>query len=88
MSDTEMPCLWRAPNVRAAMPGTPSIPLPATVTRAWFAIAESAFTGYRSSVRRPEISVPARSGNWNGRTNTGTRPPTGMSARGCSTFAP
>ncbi len=43
--DTERPAAWIAPNVRAAMPGTPMRPLPATVTRAWPRIVASAFTG-------------------------------------------
>ena len=71
------------------MPGTPSIPLPVTVRRAWFGITESALTGYRASVRRLEISVPGLSGSAKGRTNTGMpRREIGMSARGWSTFAP
>ena len=71
------------------MPGTPSMPLPPTVISACPPAADSALTGYLSSVRRAEISVPAASGSANGRTNTGIgRPDTGISARGCSTFAP
>ena len=50
------------------------MPLPATVTSAWPAAADSALTGYLSSVRRAEISVPGASGSANGRTNTGMRP--------------
>ena len=88
MRETEMFSRWRASNVRAAIPGTPSIPLPVTVTSAWPEIAESALTGYRPSVRRPEISVPGWSGRAKGRTKIGTRRPTGIRARGCSTFAP
>ena len=45
MSETEIPSRWSAAKVRAAMPGTPSMPLPVTVTSAWPEIAESAFTG-------------------------------------------
>ena len=48
MSETE---IWRscsAWNVRAAMPGTPSIPLPVTVTSACPPAAVSAFTGNRA----------------------------------------
>ena len=45
MSDTEMPSRWSAANVRAAMPGTPSMPLPVTVRSAWPEIAERALTG-------------------------------------------
>ena len=43
--ETESPVAWIAPNVRAAMPGTPIRPLPATVTRACSRIVASAFTG-------------------------------------------
>ncbi len=89
MSETLIPWRCRASKVRAAMPGTPSMPLPATVTSACPEAAESAFTGYLSRVRRLEISVPAAVGSANGRTNTGMgRPETGMSARGCRTLAP
>ena len=45
ISVTEMPACWSAAKVRAAMPGTPSIPLPVTVTSAWLRTMESAFTG-------------------------------------------
>ena len=45
MSDTEMPSRCSVPKVRAAMPGTPSIPFPATVIIAWSADIDSAFTG-------------------------------------------
>ena len=45
LSDTEIRSRWSAANVRAAMPGTPSMPLPVTVTRAWPRMAERAFTG-------------------------------------------
>jgi hypothetical protein len=34
MSEIEIPLRASVPNVRAAMPGTPSIPFPATVTSA------------------------------------------------------
>jgi hypothetical protein len=40
-----MPLRCIAPKVRAAIPGTPSMPLPATVMRAWSFTAETAFTG-------------------------------------------
>jgi len=71
------------------MPGTPSIPLPDTVTSACAVTADSAFTGYFVSVRRAEISVPAADGSPNGRMNSGVdRLTSGVSARGCSTFAP
>ena len=43
--ETERPSAWIAANVRAAMPGTPIRPLPATVTSAWSRIVASAFTG-------------------------------------------
>ncbi|OLB13878.1 MAG: hypothetical protein AUH07_05585 [Gemmatimonadetes bacterium 13_2_20CM_70_9] len=75
--------------MRAAMPGTPSIPLPVTVRSAWCGMAESALTGYWSSVRRREISVPSEPGSANGRMRMATlRLITGTSARGCSTLAP
>jgi hypothetical protein len=89
ISDTLVPCWYSAAKVRAAIPGTPSMPLPVTVSSACPPAAESALTGYFSSVRRAEISVPGAVGSANGRTNTGMfRPATGMSARGCSTLAP
>ena len=50
--ETETPAACTAANVRAAMPGTPIRPLPATVTSAWLRIVASALTGYSSSVRR------------------------------------
>ncbi len=48
--ETESPSAWTAAKVRAAMPGTPIIPFPATVTSAWPLIVASAFTGYFGSV--------------------------------------
>ena len=45
MSETLIPWWWSASNVRAAIPGTPSMPLPATVSSAWPLTAESALTG-------------------------------------------
>jgi len=45
MSETEIPSWCTAANVRAAIPGTPSIPLPVTVRSACLGMAESAFTG-------------------------------------------
>ena len=75
--------------MRAAIPGTPSIPLPVTVSSAWPPAAVSAFTGLRPAPTRSDTSVPGESGSANGRTKTGIRrPATGISARGCSTFAP
>ncbi len=89
MSDTEIPSWCTAANVRAAMPGTPSIPLPVTVSSACFGMAESALTGYCSSVRRREISVPSDAGSANGRMRIATFClSTGTSDRGCSTLAP
>ncbi len=89
MSDTEIPSWCTAAKVRAAMPGTPSMPLPVTVSSACFGIAESALTGYCSSVRRREISVPSDAGSANGRIRIATFCLiTGPSARGCSTLAP
>src|SRR5438445_6563894 len=52
MSDTEIPSWCTAAKVRAAMPGTPSMPLPVTVSSACFGMAESAFTGYCSRDRK------------------------------------
>ena len=43
--ETERPSACTAANVRAAMPGTPIMPLPATVTSAWPGRVASAFTG-------------------------------------------
>ena len=89
ISETEIPSWCTAAKVRAAMPGTPSIPLPVTVSSAWPGMAESALTGYCSRVRRREISVPSEPGSANGRTRIATfclR--TGTSARGCNTLAP
>ena len=60
ISDTLIPSRCSASNVRAAIPGTPSMPLPPTVISAWPVAADSALTGYLSSVRRAEISVPGR----------------------------
>ena len=62
ISDTEIPACANAPNVRAAIPGTPSIPFPATVTSACAVIAESARTGEPAMERPCTISVPAASG--------------------------
>ena len=45
MVETDTPSSWTAAKVRAAMPGTPMRPLPATVTRAWPRIVARAFTG-------------------------------------------
>ena len=43
--ETDSFSAWTAPKVRAATPGTPMRPLPATVTRAWPLMVASAFTG-------------------------------------------
>ncbi len=89
MSDTEIRRAWSEAKVRAAMPGTPSIPLPVTVTSACPPAAVSALTGKRAGATRSETSVPGASGSPKGRTCSGMRrPATGMSVRGCSTFAP
>ena len=78
-----------APNVRAAMPCTPTIPLPATVTIACPRTIASALTGYLTIDRRAETSVPGASGSRNDRTCSTIRVPAiGMSARGWRTFAP
>ena len=68
MSETEMPRPCSAANVRAAMPGTPSMPLPVTVISAWPPAAVSAFTGMRPGATCSETSVPGDSGSSNGRT--------------------
>ena len=47
ISDTEIWRVCSAWKVRAAMPGTPSIPLPVTVTSAWPPAAVRALTGKR-----------------------------------------
>ena len=88
ISETDMPPLASAPNVRAAMPGTPSIPLPATVTSACEVIAESARTGEPATDRPWAISVPSASGSANGRMRSVVPSVNGISARGCRTFAP
>ena len=89
MSETEICRACSAAKVRAAMPGTPSMPLPVTVISAWPAAAVSAFTGLRPAPTRSETSVPGASGSAKGRTKTGIRrPATGISARGWSTLAP
>ena len=43
--DTESRSASTAENVRAAIPWTPAMPLPATVTIAWLWTMASAFTG-------------------------------------------
>ena len=89
MVDTDRPAACTAAKVRAAMPGTPIIPLPATVTSAWPRMVASALTGYRASPRRAVTDVPGCSGSRNDRTRSVVRvPSSGMSARGCSTLAP
>ncbi len=45
MVDTERPSTCTASKVRAAIPGTPTMPFPATVTRAWPLTVARAFTG-------------------------------------------
>jgi hypothetical protein len=89
MSETEICRACSAAKVRAAMPGTPSMPLPVTVISACPPAAVSAFTGFRPAPTRSETSVPGASASANGRTKTGIRrPATGISARGWSTLAP
>ena len=88
ISDTLIPSRCSASNVRAAMPGTPSMPLPPTVISAWPRAADSALTGYLSSVRRAEISVPGPRVAERPHEDRDCRPATGISARGCSTLAP
>ncbi len=78
-----------AANVRAAMPCTPTMPLPATVTTACFGSTATAFTGYDVDTWRPATIVPGRVGSRKDRTSSTTFvPEIGMSARGCSTLAP
>ena len=75
ISETE---IWRAcsaANVRAAMPGTPSIPFPVTVTSACPIAAVSAFTGNRAGATRSDTSVPGEAGSPKGRTKIGIRRP-------------
>src|SRR5256712_3741858 len=61
MSDTEIPSWCTAAKVRAAMPGTPSMPLPVTVSSACFGMAESAFTGYCSRSEEHTSELQSRS---------------------------
>ena len=68
ISDTEICRTCSAWKVRAAMPGTPSMPLPVTVTSAWPPAAVSALTGKRAGATRSDTSVPAAAGSANGRT--------------------
>ena len=68
MSETEICRSCSAWKVRAAMPGTPSMPLPVTVTSAWPPAAVSALTGNRAGATCSETSVPGESGSPNGRT--------------------
>ena len=76
-------------NVRAAMPCTPTMPLPATVITACAGSIASDLTGYAFSDCRADTSVPGSDGSMNDRTRSVMRVPAiGMSARGCSTFAP
>ena len=59
-TEIRRPC--SAAKVRAAMPGTPSMPLPVTVRSAWPPAAVSAFTGFRPAPTRSETSVPGEVG--------------------------
>ena len=87
--ETETFSALTAVNVRAAMPGTPAMPLPATVTTAWPRTVARAFTGCPFPLRRAVTSVPGCVGSRNDRTRNVMRVPAiGISARGCSTFAP
>ncbi len=58
MVDTDSRSASTATNVRAAMPWTPTMPLPATVTIACPRTIAIAFTGYMASDRFAETSVP------------------------------
>ena len=87
--ETDSPSACTAAKVRAAMPGTPIIPRPATVTRACPRTVATAFTGNPASVRRADTSVPGRSGCTNDRTTSlAFVPSRGMRARGWRTLAP
>jgi hypothetical protein len=71
------------------MPGTPTMPRPATVITACAGSTASDFTGYAFSDCRDETSVPGAAGSMNERTRTVMRVPAiGINARGCSTLAP
>ena len=87
--DTDSRSASTAAKVRAAMPCTPTMPLPATVTTAWRGSTATAFTGYCGDTSRPATVVPGRVGSRNERTSSVIRvPEIGMRARGCSTLAP
>ena len=86
--ETETPVDASAPNVRAATPGTPIIPLPCTVTSACLRMAERARTGEPPAGRPGTIVVPADSGFANGRMRRMVPCWRGTSVRGCSTLAP
>ena len=61
--ETERPSAWTGSNVRAAMPGTPTMPFPATVTRAWPADGGERLHGVAGQrASRLETSVPGRVG--------------------------
>ncbi len=88
-SDTGKPARCSVSKVRAATPGTPSIPLPVTVISACAPMPDTARTGDGVRRRCCDTSVPCDAGLANGRTYTGIgRRLSGMSARGCSTLAP
>ena len=89
MVETDSRSASTAVNVRAAMPCTPTMPLPATVTTAWAGRRASALTGKPGSTCLAVTSVPGTSGWMNDRTCNAMRVPAmGISARGCRTLAP
>ena len=56
--DTDNPSALTDVNVRAAMPGTPTMPRPATVITACAGSTASDFTGYAFNDCRDDTSVP------------------------------
>src|SRR5262249_30312812 len=71
----------RARNTRAAIPGTPDMPLPSTETRHCPRIAVTALTGCEPGVNRLSTTVPSRSGAKELRERTGiARPAAGIIA--------
>ena len=88
--ETERRSASIAANVRAAMPCTPIMPLPATVTIAWPVHDRQRLDRIRGRTSgAPTLRCRALSGSRNERTWSTIRVPAiGISARGCSTLAP
>ena len=90
MSETEIRRAAARANVRAAMPGTPSMPFPVTVISACRLTRRAPSPGIapRDALAIPRC--PARPGRAKGRTKKrrSARRASGMRARGCSTLAP